>query len=323
MILPELERELTMAVERLRSSVVRIDRPAEPGGGGDDALPYGASATGVVIDAHGLLVTNDHVVRGASRVAVTLPDGSEETGTVLGGDAPTDLAVVRLDRSPLEAATLADSSRVRVGQFAVAIGNALGLPGEPTVSLGVVSALHRPIPGSDFVFEGLMQTDAAINPGNSGGPLATIAGEVMGINTAVVPFAQGVGFAVPSDTVRQVVRDIRSNGRVVRPWLGVSIAALTPPLRQRFRVRRITGLLVASVVPEGPADRAGVRAGDTIFRVGSTGVRSVRDLLQGLAAVPVGGSVDLAFARGARELQTMVGVAEAPTLPTRVGRRRS
>jgi len=319
MILPQLEAELTEIVGRIRSSVVRIDREGDASRDSDDALPGGAGS-GLIVDRAGLVVTNDHVVRGARGVTVTLPDGRTEPGKVLGEDPRTDLAVVRVSAGPLVAAALADSASLRVGQLALAVGNALGLPGEPTVSLGVVSALGRPIPGSDFIFEGLVQTDAAINPGNSGGPLAALTGEVIGVNTAVVPFAQGVGFAVPSNTVRLVIRQLQERGRVVRPWLGVSVAPLSPAVGRRFGVRRTTGLLVAGVVDSGPAADAGLRAGDVIFRLGDVGVRGIRDLLEGLAPLSIGGSVDVAFARGAQERRTLVRVREEPSAARGVSR---
>lgn len=321
MSLVELERDLTAAVERLRSSVVRIDRTAAPRTAADDPVPAAGSGSGVIVDRAGVLVTNDHVVRGADSIRVTLSDGSITEGEVLGEDPLTDLAVVRIPPSPVPAAPLGDSSRLRAGQFVVAIGNALGLPGEPTVSLGVVSALHRPLPGADFVFEGLLQTDAAINPGNSGGPLATLTGEVIGVTTAIVPFAQGVGFAVPSETVRRIIGQIRKDGRVVRPWLGLSVAPLPTGARTSPPLPRSTGLLVAEVVRGGPADRAGIRAGDVVFRVGSTGVRSLRDLLESLAGLAIGEEAEVALARSGGERRTVVRVTEAP-IPRAPTRRR-
>src|SRR5579862_7568446 len=196
-----LEDELTAAVERLRPAVVQIHRrerraptPSEP------LLPSG-SGTGTVWDPAGRIVTNEHVVHAAEALEVTLPDGEVRSARVVGADPLTDIALIEVNGGRLTAATRGRSRDLRPGQIALAIGNALGLPGQPSVSLGVVSAVNRPLPGSDFVLEGLLQTDAAVNPGNSGGPLANLHGAVIGINTAVVPFAQGVGFAVPVDTV--------------------------------------------------------------------------------------------------------------------------
>ncbi|MCI4354791.1 MAG: trypsin-like peptidase domain-containing protein, partial [Thermoplasmata archaeon] len=225
-MLAGLESEITRVVDSLRPAVVRLERPAQPFRGRDDPRPPTGAGSGVLIDGTGWLLTNDHVVRGVKEVLVALANGEEVVGTVRGEDALTDLALVELPRGNYASARLGDSRQLRVGQLALAIGNSLGLPGEATVSMGVISALGRPLPGSDFILEGLVQTDAAINPGNSGGPLATLAGEVVGITTAIVTFAQGVGFAVPSDTARHVVAQLRKQGRVVRPWLGISVAEL-------------------------------------------------------------------------------------------------
>ncbi len=316
-MLSGVESEITRVVECVRPAVVRIERAIDPSKARDDPRIVGGSGSGILIDRTGLLLTNDHVVRGAPELTVTLSDGEELLGSVRGEDPMTDLALLALPEGAYASAPLGDSSMLRVGQLALAIGNSLGLPGEATVSLGVVSALGRPLPGSDFVLGGLLQTDAAINPGNSGGPLVNLAGEVIGITTAIVPFAQGVGFAVPSNTARQIVAQLRKDGRVVRPWLGISVAPLTPSWSRRVGAGRTTGLGIADVVPTGPAAAAGLRPGDVLFRVGSTGIRSLRDLVESLAAVAIGGSIDVAFARRAREHRTVVRIAEAPAAASR------
>jgi len=271
-----------------------------------------AQATAVVIDPDGYLLTNQHVVDGAARLTVRLADGRELPGEVIGGDAATDLAVVKVDALGLPAARLGDSEALRVGQFVLAVGHALGLPGGPTVSLGVVSALARPLPGTDFVFEGLLQTDAAINPGNSGGPLVDLSGSVVGINTAMVPFAQGVGFALPIHAATRIATELRRSGRVLRPWIGVQVAELVAPLARQLGELPGSGLLVAEVVPRSPAHRAGIHPGDIVTGVGPFPVRTVRNLLEGLARFPVGSDVDLAFRRRAELLVARVPLQEAP-----------
>lgn len=310
-MLAGFEEELTSTVDRLRPSVVRIDRAARGAVRGQGPVS-GGSGTGFIVDPVGLVATNDHVVRGARSVQVTFADGTEATGEVLGEDPATDVALLRVPRTAGRAVTFADSAGLRVGQIALAIGNALGLPGEPTVSLGVVSALGRPLPGTDFVFEGLLQTDAAVNPGNSGGPLADLHGRVIGITSSMIPFAQGVGFAVPSNTVQHVLEQIRQRGRVVRPWLGISAVPLSPGVRRRFGIPSGEGVLVAGVTPGSPAEGAGLRTGDVLERIGPYRLTGLRELLEGLAALPLGGAVDVGFRRAGAPATGVVRIVEGP-----------
>ncbi len=314
MTLAGLEEELTGAVERLRPSVVVVERTPRRALASTDPIPAVGSGSGVVWRPNGLIVTNEHVVRDSPGLRVVLADGQAFTAEPIGGDPLTDVALIRIPAQGLPAAPRGDSSRLRVGQLALAIGNSLGLPGGPTVSVGVVSALNRPLPGSDFVLEGLLQTDAAINPGNSGGPLADLHGSVIGLNTAVVPYAQGVGFAVPINTVERVARQLLESGRVVRPWLGIQGVGVDPAVARRFRLSRPRGVLVWEVVESSPAEAAGLRAGDVLHRVGSTGIRSFHDLVAALSELPIGAAVDVGFERAGREGSTVLRVLEAPDL---------
>jgi len=312
MALADLEARIASAVETAAPSVAAVETLRVGGRWRGPALGVPSQATALVTDQDGYLVTNQHVVEGAARLNVRLADGRELAGEVVGGDEVTDLAVVKVDASDLPAARLGDSEALRVGQFVLAVGHALGLPGGPTVSLGVVSALARPLPGTDFVFEGLVQTDAAINPGNSGGPLVDLAGSVVGINTAMVPFAQGVGFALPIHAARRITAELRRTGRVVRPWIGVQVAELTPPLARQLALEPRSGLFVAEVVARSPAHRAGIRAGDVLTAVGPFPVRTVRELLEGLARFPVGSDVQLGFRRRGGALSASVPLQESP-----------
>ncbi len=315
MALSDVEREVVAAVERIAPSVALVEtvRPARGRRGELFGVP--AQATALAIDANGLLVTNQHVVEDARGVRVTLPDGRSIDARVLGGDAVTDVAVLGVDVSDLPAAPLGDSDTLKVGQFVLAVGNALGLPGGPTVSLGTVSALGRPLPGSDFVFEGLIQTDAAINPGNSGGPLVDLRGAVVGINSSMAAFAQGVGFAIPIQAVRRIGRELASTGRVVRPWVGVSVAELEEAFARTHRLEARSGLFVAEVVPRSPAHRAGLKVGDVVTRIGPFEVRTVRDLLEALAKFPVGSEVAVSYLRRGSSALTLVPLAESPPVP--------
>ena len=232
-----------------------VDLLEENGGFRENSL-----GSGVIVGEDGLIVTNEHVIRDADEIVVRLSDRSEYRAKVVGADVQTDVAVLRIQPSgKLPVATLGDSSRLRVGEFAIAVGNPFGL--ESTVTLGVVSATGRSAEpdlegGDDFI-----QTDASINPGNSGGPLLNARGEVVGINTAMVSAGQGLGFAIPINTVRSVEQDLVAHGTVRRGWLGLGIQVLPPELADAFGAKGEKGILVNRVVPGSPAERGGVRMG--------------------------------------------------------------
>lgn len=315
MVFSELESRIVSAVEGIAPSVASVEslRVGRRQRAGPFASP--GQATGLVFDRTGYLLTNQHVVEGATALQVHLADGRELSGEVVGGDAVTDVALVKVDAVDVPAARLGDSDALKVGQIVLAVGHALGLPGGPTVSTGVVSALGRPLVGSDFIFEGLVQTDAAINPGNSGGPLLDLSGAVIGINTAMVPFAQGVGFAIPIQAVRRIAEELRQRGRVVRPWFGVMVAELVPGLARSHGLAPGSGLLIADVVARSPAHRAGLRPGDVLHRVGPFEVRRVRELLETLSKFPVGSEAQVAVRRRGHELTVSVPLEETPEAP--------
>ncbi len=319
MALSGFENHVTQAVEKVSESLVsvssvRLERRFF------GLVPLEGQGSGVVLDAKGLIITNNHVIDGATRVNVSLKDGRTFVGEVVGSDEATDVAVIRVDASDLSAAELGDSESLKVGQFVLAIGNALGLPGGPTVSMGVLSAMGRPLPGSDFIFEGLLQTDAAVNPGNSGGPLADLDGRVVGINTAMIPYAQGVGFAIPINAVKRIASEILEKGIVARPWIGISGVDLTAPLARRYGVPVEAGFLVADVVPNGPAQMAGLRVGDVIAAAGGREVKRTKDLLFALSRVPAGEMVDLQVSRMGSWEGIQVRPVEAPQAPRSWGR---
>ncbi len=314
MSLTELEQRITAAVRSVGPAVAAVETlHPSPRRGNPFLVP--AEATAVVMDASGLLITNQHVVDGAREIRVHFSDGRSASGTVVGGDPVTDVAVVRIGERGLPAARLGDSETLQVGQVVLAVGNALGLPGSPTVSMGVVSALDRPLPGSDFLFEGLIQTDAAINPGNSGGPLVDLDGSVVGINTAVMPFAQGVGFALPIRAVERIAAELRRRGRVVRPWIGTFLVDLRSDVAGPRGLAPNSGVLVADVIARSPAHQAGLRRGDVLDRVGPFPVRRIRELLETLARYPVGSDVEVGYRRRGLPLATSLPLRERPDAP--------
>jgi serine protease Do len=312
MPLTSLESQVTGAVEKLSESVVGIDSTKLTRDNRFGLVPVEGQGSGVIIDSRGTIVTNHHVIDDASKVQVHLKDGRSLVGEVIGSDRATDIALVRVKAENLPFATLGDSESLRVGQFVLAIGNALGLPGAPTVSLGVISALGRPLPGTDFVIEGLVQTDAAINPGNSGGPLADLEGRVIGINTAMIPFAQGVGFAIPSGTIRTIIDQISKNGRVVRPWLGISGLDVNPSIARRYGLSVESGVLLAEVMRDSPAHVAGLREGDIVVGIGENKVEQMKGLVTALSKSAIGERVTMSFVRTGTTYEADLRLAEAP-----------
>ncbi len=319
MALSGFEDQVTQAVEKLGESIVsvssmRLERRFF------GVVPLEGQGSGIILDRKGLIVTNNHVIDGASQVHVSLKDGRTFTGEVVGSDEATDVAVIRVDASDLPAAELGDSEGLRVGQFVLAIGNALALPGGPTVSMGVLSAKGRPLPGSDFIFEGLLQTDAAVNPGNSGGPLADLDGRIIGITTMMIPYAQGMGFAIPINTVKRIAQEILESGRVSRRWIGISGVDVTPQLARRYNLQTESGFLVAEVVPGGPADHAGLRSGDVVVGADGNMVKHTKDLLQAVSRTQPGGSLTLGINRTGRTGSLDVRPNEAPPVRSDYGR---
>lgn len=269
------------------------------------------SGSGVFFHQDGYIVTNNHVVAGASELLVSLADGRVLTGTIVGTDAFTDLAVVKVNATGLPVAAFGDSDALRVGELAVAIGNPVGLEFARTVTAGVVSGLNRRVQQGERTFT-LVQTDAAINPGNSGGPLCNGNGEVVGINT--IKFAdeaiEGMSFAIPINTVRPIVNELVLNGRIVRPWLGVRIVDKADAARYGVSLER--GVLVVEVIARGPAASAGLRSGDVIRAVGGQAVNSVVELTDAVQTHRVGERVPVKVLRGGSELTYTVTLGEMP-----------
>ena len=312
MTLTALESQVTGAIEKLSESVVGIDSTKLTRDYRFGLVPIEGQGSGVIIDPNGTIVTNHHVIDDASKVQVHLKDGRSLVGEVVGSDAATDVALIKVKAENLPSATLGDSDSLKVGQFVLAIGNALGLPGAPTVSMGVISAIGRPLPGTDFVLEGLLQTDAAINPGNSGGPLADLEGRVIGINTAMIPFAQGVGFAIPSDTIKRTIEQISKNGRVVRPWLGISGLDVNPSIARRYGLSVESGVLLAEVMRDSPAHLAGLREGDIVVGIGESKVEQMKGLVTALSKFAIGDRVTMSFVRTGTTYEADIRLAETP-----------
>ena len=307
-----IEAQMTNAVEKLSESVVSVNSTRLATDYRFGTVPVEGAGSGLVIRTDGYIITNHHVITEANKVKVHFRDGRTLEGDVIGSDPATDIAVIRVEAKDLPVATLGDSESLKVGQFAIAIGNSLGLPGGHTVSAGVVSAVGRPLPGSDFIFEGLIQTDASINPGNSGGPLSDLNGNVIGINSAIIPYAQGVGFAIPINTIKKSVEQIIEKGRVIRPWIGISGISLTPAIAKRYSLPTGTGVLIMEIAPESPAYEAGLRIGDIMVGVGKGEVKEMKHILSALSNFSIGEVIEISVLRMGGRYQTTLRLLEKP-----------
>jgi serine protease Do len=270
-----------------------------------------ASGSGVIVDPNGYILTNNHVIENAQDITVRLSDSRKFTARLVGRDPKTDLAVLKVDGpgGGLPVAELGDSDRLRVGQWAIAIGNPFGL--DRTVTVGIISATARTRVGV-ATYESFIQTDASINPGNSGGPLLNLDGQVIGINTAIVATGQGIGFSIPVNMAKEVMRQLISQGRVVRGWLGIVIQDLTDELAASFGVAEHEGVLVTDVMKGGPAEAAGLRPGDVITELAGARLTEVPDLQKRVAALTPGESVALTVVRDRKPMGVTVKLGEMP-----------
>jgi S1-C subfamily serine protease len=262
--------------------------------------PARGIGSGFIINDKGHMLTNHHITAGSREIEVALTDGRAFEGKLVGSDPANDLAVVKIDAHGLPVAELGNSSELRVGQTVIAIGNPFGLVGGPSATVGVVSALNRQIL-AERVYENLIQTDASINPGNSGGPLLDLTGKVVGINTANIPGAQGIGFAIPINTAKAVLDDIVRYGRVTRPWLGVIGLDVSREVARKFNLGADSGVVVIRIIPESPAERAQLQPGDVIVGIGDKQLDSMEALQREIRTRKAGDSVVLVVMRGSEE----------------------
>ena len=306
------EDVLVNAVEKVGKNVVNIASVRMLQDQLFRVFPVEGVGSGVVIDEKGYILTNNHVIDDAERLKVTLTDGRVLRGRVVGNDEMTDLAVIKVEaEQPLPAAELGNSDDLKTGQIVMAIGNPFGLTGGPAVTAGIVSSLNRSIQTRSGVLE-LIQTDAAINPGNSGGPLVNTKGEVIAINTANMPYAQGIGFAVPVNTAKSILKELIENGRVTRPWIGVASMKVTPQLARYYGLPASEGALIAKVEPYSPADDAGLRKGDIIEGIDGSRVEDPTQIASHVRKKHVNDQLTLTVNRYGRQLQVPIQVDERP-----------
>ncbi len=312
-ILKTAEKELIALTDKARPLVVSLSPYVPPSPSVRLQEQEGGRAanagSGVILDGKkGLIVTNSHVVRSSQKIQVTLFGGEEVVGEVLGADEDTDLAIVKIPvNRPLPSLTFGDSSKLKVGQFVIAVGNPYGL--NDTTTFGIVSGLNRENINLSR-YEDFIQTDASINPGNSGGPLIDLDGNVIGINSAIINYAQSIGFAIPSDIVQKVITHLMDFGEVQRGWLGVGIDSLSIADAQRLGIKSQVGILVHTVYKGEPADRAGIKVGDVIFRIGGALVESPNKMIKMIGSITPGQTVRIDILRDGKEQSISVALGE-------------
>lgn len=273
-------------------------------------VPMEGKGSGFIASPDGMILTNSHVVEGADSIVVTLSDGRRFDAEIVGKDPTYDLAVIRIKATNLPVLKMGDSDRTEVGEWVVAIGNPFGL--EHTVTVGVISAKNRSIRLEKLNFDGFFQTDAAINPGNSGGPLINLGNQVIGINTAIVPYAQGIGFAIPINVAKQVMDDLVKFGRVKRAWLGVYMQPVTPEIVEAFGLKSSDGALVSDVVANSPAEKAGLQRGDVIRTIGGVPVKTPDELSKAVRKLVAGNVIKLEVVREGKPMNLSVRLEEVP-----------
>jgi serine protease Do len=318
--LPGAEEPIARAAASVSAAVVNIDTVSRVTVGTGDpffdqffgrrTVQKTGEGSGFVIDGKGHILTNEHVVAGASEITVTMPSGRRLRGKVIGSDRFSDVALVRVEGKGLPVAPLGRSQGLRPGQWAIAIGNPYGF--QQTVTAGVISNVARPVNTGDRSYERLIQTDAAINPGNSGGPLVDGRGQVIGVNTVILADAQGIGFAIPIEVALRVADELIRHGRVIRPWTGLSTQNITPEIANYLGMAQATGAIVDQVVRESPADRAGLRPGDILLQLNGKKIASGDAVKALLKTVKTGNRLPVTVLRGDHVLKGEIIVENAP-----------
>jgi S1-C subfamily serine protease len=313
-LLDAYSRAVIDVVAKVSPTVAHIRVRKKNSGRAGQTPEIEGSGSGFIITPDGYIATNCHVVDGANNVEVSLADGTACTAEVIGQDAATDIALLRISGSGLPMADLGDSDILRVGQMAIAVGNPLGF--QSTVTAGVISALGRSLRSkTGRLIENVIQTDAALNPGNSGGPLVDSRGGVIGINTAIIQSAQGICFAIPINTMRWVVTQLIREGKVVRGFLGISGQTVPLPVRvvRYFQLDHDSGVQIIDVSQGSPADRAGLKEGDVVISIGRQAVDSVDDIHRKLSRESIGKRLELSLLRGwTSRLEKEIVPAEYP-----------
>jgi S1-C subfamily serine protease len=303
---------VTGAVEKVIPSVVNISEVKLMKDAYLHVHPVQGVGSGFIINKDGFILTNAHVVLGSHEIKVALEDGRIFQGEIRGLDSMKDLAVIKIKASDLPVPEMGKDNDLKIGQMAIAIGSPLGLVGGPTVTAGVVSAVNRSIQTEATFMEGLIQTDAAINPGNSGGPLINSKGAVIGVNSAVIPFAQGIGFAMPIQPAMWVAEQLIEHGVLVRPWISFNAIDVNPKLVAYYDLPTEKGVVVTNVIPGSEAEKSGIEVADILVRMDDIEINNVRDLIKVINKHKVGDKVTMEFFRGPGKVKLKTVLEKAP-----------
>jgi serine protease Do len=306
------ESSVLEVIEKVTKSVVNINTVRLLHDFYYQVLPVQGMGSGIIIDPKGYIITNNHVIEGAEKINATLASSEVLPGKLAGTCVSDDIAIVKVDGKNLPTAEFGNSDELRVGQTVFAIGNPFGLAGGPTVTKGVISAVKRSIRSERGLIENLVQTDASINPGNSGGPLVDVHGRVVAINTAIVPFAQGIGFAIPVNSAKRCATEIITHGRVMRPWLGVSGLSITPEIAAYYHLPVEKGALITEVMSGSPAEKAAIERGDIIIGFGDKAVNSVEDLVKEIQKRKIGEKARVLLLRNGEKWMADVKLDQTP-----------
>jgi serine protease Do len=306
------ENAVLNTIEKVSRSVVNISTVKLVQNIFYQAVPISGIGSGTIIDEDGLILTNNHVVGGAQNINVTMWNNEVLEGTIAGSCVIHDIAVIRVDTKGLQPAQLGDSDKLRVGQRVYAIGNPFGLAGGPSVTSGVISAINRTIDSERGLIENLVQTDASINPGNSGGPLVDMEGKVIAINTAIIPYAQGIGFAIPINFAKSCTNDILTEGSNKKPWLGIVGLTITPEIARYYNLPADHGILVTKVAMGSPAESADIVDGDIILQIDNIALKRIEDLVDQIHRRKVGNKARIYALRGGREISFEVKLRGTP-----------
>jgi len=311
-LVEELQKRVIELYEKVKDSVVSITAVKIL-----DFLfirePVSGLGSGFIVDERGIVVTNAHVVEGYEHITVTLSSGENVEATIIDIDPHYDIAFLKIPRDNLKPLPLGDSDELKVGQFVIAIGNPFGqVLGGPSLTFGVISGLGRNLRTEGKIYENLIQTDAPVNPGNSGGPLIDLEGKAIGITTAMIPFAQGIGFAIPINEVKYSLSQIEKYGRILRPWIGIYGLDVNPVIAYQLGLPKPAGVLIIRVVPGSPAARAGIRSGHVVIGTDGKEIQGIGDLVARLREKGIGQEITLnLYAQGGIR-NVRVRIEEAP-----------